>query len=232
MKWPDIWRAKAANAPDNPTKSDLMALCGYDTGAGAASFDAMQDFSRTCIHRLGLGAGISVLDVGCGAGVWLLGPARAGAVIFGADFSEGHLGVARKQISLGKFTAATAERLPFRDKSFDAVVHGSCFLYLDTWESAHRAFYEAVRVLKPGGRGLISDLPDMAMKAESEAVRRGALGEAEYRRLYSGLEHQYFDKGRMLATAGELGVRAEILPQEIAGYGNTPYRFNLWFEKP
>lgn len=29
-----------------------------------------------------------------------------------------------------------------------------------------------------------------------------------------------------------LGLRANATTQEIAGYGNSPYRFNIWFEKP
>jgi hypothetical protein len=36
----------------------------------------------------------------------------------------------------------------------------------------------------------------------------------------------------MVAMAAALGLVAQVTTQEIAGYGNSPYRFNLWFEKP
>ena len=35
----------------------------------------------------------------------------------------------------------------------------------------------------------------------------------------------------MISLSANLGCRASVTTQEIAGYGNSPYRFNLWLEK-
>lgn len=67
---------------------------------------------------------------------------------------------------------------------------------------------------------------------DAARARRRALGAVGYERLYAGLEHQYFARDEMIAYAECLGLSASRSAQEIAGYGNFPYRFNIWFEKP
>ena len=75
MSWKDIWRAKGAKAPSDPTITDLMVLNGYDSGAGLAAFDALDAFSARVGVRLDIKSGDRLLEVGCGSGSW---PAVAG----------------------------------------------------------------------------------------------------------------------------------------------------------
>ena len=78
----------------------------------------------------------------------------------------------------------------------------------------------------------MTGLPDITRKSESERVRSGALGGAEYERLYAGLTQQYFDCKQMAGLAEASGLRVKLTTQEISGQGNSPYRFNISFEKP
>ena len=231
MSWKDVWRAKGAQAPGNPTISDLMVLNGYDSGAGVAAFDALDGFSARVGVRLDIKPGMRLLEVGCGSGAWLRHHYVNGVDVSGADFSHAHLRAARHVMPSGHFTAADARSLPYRDAGFDVVIAGSCFLYLPDQQSALDALGELIRVLKPGGRGGVTDLPDMALHVESETFRRGELGREEYDRRYADLKHQYFSRDEMIVLASRLGCRATATTQEIAGYGNSPYRFNLWLEK-
>lgn len=132
----------------------------------------------------------------------------------------------------GRFACANATSLPFAPDSFDVVFAGACFLYLPDENTADAVFGEIEKALRPGGRGAITDLPNLATRADAERIRRGALGKGEYDRMHAGLEHQYFERDRMIQNAQRLGLRANATTQEIAGYGNSPYRFNIWFEKP
>ncbi len=232
MGWKEIWRRKGAQAPGNPTPADLAALNGYDTGAGAASFEALRDHALRTAARLGVGPKASVLEIGCGAGAFLLPIAKTGASVTGIDISAGHLAVARQAIPNGRFSAGDAVSLPFADAAFDIVIGGACFLYLDSRRDAEAALSEAIRVMKPGGRGVVTDLPDAARQQESERIRRGALGEAEYERLYAGLLHLYFDRDAMVKLAATRSAAASVTTQNIEGYANSPNRFNLWLEKP
>ena len=91
-----------------------------------------------------------VLDVGCGTGALLASLPATFAV--GIDLSIGMLLQARSAVA--KLACGDAERLPFSDACFDAVLSSSS---LHFWPSAHRALEEIRRVLRPGGRVVITD---------------------------------------------------------------------------
>ncbi len=99
-------------------------------------------------------AGARVLDVGCGTG--RLAHAlveRAGARVWGVDTSAAMLARARaRPLPGGGWKQAPAERLPFKDGWFDAVVMRQVVHLVDR----SRAFAEAARVLRPGGRLVIA----------------------------------------------------------------------------
>jgi len=103
------------------------------------------------------GPGEKVLDVGCGRGLDLLRLSGRGAMLFGFDGSQVMIG-----LSAGNFKArgvaprlacGSAERLPFADASFDKVV---CKGAIDHFYDPRLALEEMVRVVKPGGRVVVS----------------------------------------------------------------------------
>jgi SAM-dependent methyltransferase len=67
--------------------------------------------------------GRDVLEIGCGAARWSLALARAGARVTGLDFSESQLAHARSVTrgSTVRLVRGDAERVPFRNASFDIV---------------------------------------------------------------------------------------------------------------
>jgi SAM-dependent methyltransferase len=92
-----------------------------------------------------------VLDVGCGEGQI----ARTAAALDGVDLAVGidptwnQISVARSRGRASGFARAGADRLPFPDGSFDAVVACLVFEHIDAVDAA---IAEVARVLEPGGR--------------------------------------------------------------------------------
>lgn len=103
----------------------------------------------------------SVLDVGCGTGALLRTLADrlpACVALSGVDPAPAMLEVGRAalgQRSRVWLVGAVAERLPFRDASFDLVVTTVSF---DHWTDQPAGLGEAARVLRPGGRLVLVDL--------------------------------------------------------------------------
>lgn len=97
-------------------------------------------------------AGLRMLEVGCGLGTDLLYGASLGAKTVGMDLSLRSAGLARRHFQLnrmpGDFLRADAERLPYKDGSFDVVYS---FGVLHHTPDTQRAINECRRVLKPGG---------------------------------------------------------------------------------
>ena len=103
--------------------------------------------------REGLGKKKSrILEIGCGTGsaTRYLRQAFPQAQLMGVDLSEPYLELARKQLPSVEFRLAAGEKLPFPDKSFDAVA--SVFLFHELPLATRKAVLrEAQRVLRPGG---------------------------------------------------------------------------------
>ncbi len=121
----------------------------------------------------------TVLDLGCGVGHTLRRVAPRVRLAIGADATPGMLDGARTLMEREGITnvalvVTMAEALPFLDASFDAV---SCRLAAHHFADVERAFVEVARVLRPGGRFVLSDnyAPDDAALDrwinELEAVR-------------------------------------------------------------
>jgi len=94
-------------------------------------------------------SGRRVLDLGSGPGDASALLAGTGAIVTGVDFSRRMVAVARQRHPRIQFHEADAERLPFEDRTFDAVV-SNCVVHHLARPAA--VFKEVSRVLARGGR--------------------------------------------------------------------------------
>jgi ubiquinone/menaquinone biosynthesis C-methylase UbiE len=120
----------------------------------------VQASSTATLERIQLAAGERLLDVGCGTGLLLahlieLDPA---ADVAGVDLSSAMLVEARRRLpSRVPLLAGDAELLPFASRAFDVIVSSSSFHY---WPDPALGLAELRRVLRPGGRLVITDWCD------------------------------------------------------------------------
>ena len=97
-----------------------------------------------------------VADVGVGTGFLAEGALAAGARVIGIDSSEGMLAEARKRFAGQRFEAQAGEvdSLPLSTAEVDVVLAN---MVLHHAPDPPRAIREMTRVLKPGGRLVITD---------------------------------------------------------------------------
>jgi ubiquinone/menaquinone biosynthesis C-methylase UbiE len=105
-----------------------------------------------------------VLDLGCGTGVLtrMIGDrlsGESGGLSMGIDAAGKMIEAARKKrgSDTSRFEVAAAESLHFEDESYDSVI-SSLFFHHIQLDLKKRALSEAYRVLKHGGRLVISDM--------------------------------------------------------------------------
>jgi SAM-dependent methyltransferase len=97
--------------------------------------------------------GTRVLDAGCGAGLLALLASLRGAQVSAFDASAGLLAIARKRLPSADVREGDLEALPFDDASFDAVAAVNSVFYA---EDMARAMRELTRVVRPGGRVVVT----------------------------------------------------------------------------
>ena len=98
--------------------------------------------------RLGIADGTRVLDVGCGAGLFLRHAADRGADAAGLDAAEGMIAIGRARLPGADLREGDMEALPWEDGTFDAVSGINAFQYA---ARPVAAVTEAARVTRTGG---------------------------------------------------------------------------------
>ena len=228
--WHALWRTKGLTAPPNPALFDLIKADGFDSGAGDHTEASWLSFSSLIIERLDLDAESTVLEVGCGAGAFLLPAYLEGIRVFGIDYSPSLVRVAARAMPSGRFAVATANRLPFATPCFDAIICHSVFQYFPDLSYAEKVLTEMVRLLKRGGRIAVLDVNDTAKQSDYLRIRQGKLSAAEYTKKYRGYPHLFFAKKWFADLAHRLDLTSTIEDQDIEGYANSWLRYNVFLE--
>jgi SAM-dependent methyltransferase len=203
---------------DGYNTATAAPCCGTSSDCGGQTTDSA-DLGLGCgrpTELAGIEPGMTVLDLGSGAGVDVFRAAEkvgpAGRVI-GVDMTLEMIERARanaleRGLRNVEFRPGEIEALPVEDSSVDLVI-SNCVINLAPDKG--RVFEEVLRVLKPGGRMVVSDI-----------VTRGEMPE-EVRRdveLWSGCVAGAMDRDAYLALMRERGFReARVLTEQDYDYG-------------
>lgn len=161
--------------------------------------------------------GETVVDLGAGAGMdAFLAAARVGkkGKVIGVDMTpdmiERSRAIARREKYTNvEFRLGEIENLPVADNTVDAII-SNCVINLSP--DKPRVFKEAYRVLKPGGRVMVSDL--VLLKPLPDAVRKSA---SAYVSCIAGaaLKDDYLDAIKKAGFASVKVVEENVLPMSM-----------------
>jgi len=171
---------------------------GHDADKSAAIADQWE----TIVHQVVKGApGKRALDIGTGTGQFAVYLARGGFDVTGIDISAAMIAEARRYAADQRlqidFITGDAESLDFADRTFDVVVSRNL---LWTLPRPHQALMEWRRVLKPGGRLMLSDgfwenttwrrVPRLFFKMLKNMGRNGSRISLRFFCTYAGLQRR------------------------------------------
>jgi SAM-dependent methyltransferase len=142
---------------DKPMIEEHNARSAAVWNSGGAAYDeisrSVADAIEHCVSRLAPQAGEKILDVATGTGWTARRLAQHGARVVGIDLGPDLIEAARRYAGQQKlrieFRVGDAERLPFADDDFDAVVSTFGVMFATRPE---RAAAEIARACRKGGR--------------------------------------------------------------------------------
>lgn len=133
----------------------------FFTSSNAGSYDFVARFAtlgqdlawkRQMLQSLCNNNDNSILELACGTGILSLMISKMGKSVTGLDLTQGYLITAKRRLDL-PLAQGTAEVLPFKNESFDAIVSS----YLSKYVDVCKVVEECRRVLRAGGMVVFHD---------------------------------------------------------------------------
>jgi SAM-dependent methyltransferase len=178
--------------PNQAAGWDASAQAWIDTVANDVNRSHVLD--KPMLAECGLVRGVQALDVGCGEGRFCRMLAERGAETTGIDITSELIAEARRLHPEGKYEEGNAESLPYEDNSFDLVVSYVALLDIPDFRAAIR---EMARVLKPGGKVVVSNLQSYATTVERPWIK-----DEEGKRLYFIMDNYNEEVGTAVHWSG------------------------------
>ncbi|MBF0122288.1 MAG: class I SAM-dependent methyltransferase [Candidatus Omnitrophica bacterium] len=174
---------------------------------------------KTILQRLDLRFDHTLIDLGCGGG-WILDllSGRVQSAV-GLDFSWGMIQNAAVLVPRNRLIQGAIGELPFKDGTFDRIL---CYFVLinvldDT--DVERFLVDMFRVLKPGGRLLVGQMPDRAGSKDYDSAKveyfdycRSHYQLGDCLRDQNRIPQKLFDVLRLRAFLDSQKIRYEICP--------------------
>lgn len=140
----------------DPNSFNSFEHSGWDTvsnGYEQHFCDLTSQSIPTLLQVANISSGMNVLDVCTGTGIVAKAASSLNTTVTGIDFSEEMIGISRRNHPALNFHIADAQKIPFDNDYFDAVLCGFGIIHLPNPE---KALSEMYRVLKPKGKVAVS----------------------------------------------------------------------------
>ncbi|MBW8637694.1 methyltransferase domain-containing protein [Hoeflea sp. WL0058] len=219
----DEIRSLLADYDEKPDLTAPLAGPEYDRSEGYALWSQTYDrplrlfpIEEPVMHDLiGRLPPSTVLDAACGTGRYSEVLARGGHSVIGVDASAEMLARARPKVPGAEFREGELTALPLEDESVDAAVCALALVHLEEIDGAMREF---ARVLRPGGRLVISDVHPFPIMLGWQAQFRTIDDDAGFMRIHPHLLSEYSAAG----LAAGLSITACFEPRLTPEAAMTP----------
>ncbi|HEU5081049.1 MAG TPA: class I SAM-dependent methyltransferase [Opitutaceae bacterium] len=198
----------------NRLKAQMDTKAAFEAAVGG-DFLTVGKIELAVLKKFGLTDHSDVVDVGCGSGRLALQLAPFAAVSYvGTDVVPELLEYARELVKRSdwRFVPTDGIKIPCGDDTADIITFFSVFTHI-THEDCYRYLKEAKRVIRPGGRILISFL-EFRIRSHWEIFHQSLLHRQPEEPM-----NQFMDRDGLNAWANDLGLQVvEILDGDKAHF--------------
>lgn len=210
----EYWKKRVKEANEFNTNTSQIQKGDCKTSSDAQYLEL--------INLLGIDTKDKVLELGCGFGRSIPALKEKSKEVFAVDISEAMINDAKEKFEKEKnihFYVSEAEKLPFEYEKFDKIV---CFASFDAFYQKE-ALIEINRILKPGGRVLITGKNDHYFEDDEAAYV------AEVNARKKGHPNYFTNLHKLLANLSYFGFKLENRRYGLrrGDFEKNQYKFNL-----
>ncbi len=228
--WTMFWEERGRSYPDD----DPISIDGWDYGISLMGEDEADQLREQVSHELRLSTQSKFLEVGCGAGMFLLPLSEKVKLVTGCDLAKSMLKRARQFDNQLMVQVTEASNLPYSSNAFDTILVYSVFHYFPSNDYAIQTLNELLRVCSRQGRIWIGDVPDKAKQQQALRHREQLMKENVPRWPWpkvGPLEQRFYEKAFFADFCERVPCRYRIEHQSVEGYAQGKYRYNVFIQK-
>lgn len=225
-KWHEIWSERQFIQEQSETiLESLIKMDGFDTPLGKMTESDWRDHVNESVKNLDLTTNETVFEIGCGCGAFIYVLYEKGFHVSGIDFSLPLIEIAKKVMPDSSANFQLCDAIDLKEIKADSIIANHVFHYFPSHEYVSTVLET---VMKSECKVLITALPDVNFKKESESFRAGALTDREYEEKYDGLDILYFSKSWILNEVYRLCPKRKVffLPHSMPKFLQNEFRFD------
>jgi ubiquinone/menaquinone biosynthesis C-methylase UbiE len=223
--WRNFWDKSARE------HEDVRFISGW----GNRTFQEMLFAITDVAKKLELRSEDRLLNVGCGAGLFEIAYAHWVKEIYGVDYSEEMVKVAKRNTEKYDniiIKHGDMQNLPFAGEFFDKVLANTVIQYLNNLNEVKKTFREIKRVTKKQARILVSMNPDVSKKNDYiKGYYKLNLPQKEIKKKIRATNKAlWFDKNELKNIGEKIGFKTEVLEMDRDVW-QSKYYFDLLLVK-
>ncbi len=230
--WKNIWDKKSnVDVTTELSLEKLIELGGFNHQAGGyISKEVYIEYASHIIQKANDWNCQSVLEIGCGAGLLLNFFYSQGYQTLGCDYSQGFIKIAQKLMPNARLFCQEANQ-KLNNVRVDLAISHSVFHYFPNQDYALSVLKSMATYLNDSGLMFILDVNDLDYEKDYIQSRIDVLGQKKYNQLYQNLRHLFYSKDFFAEFAQKNSFDMEIETQQVEGYSNSQFRYNVFMKR-
>lgn len=222
LTWFKIWSQKKISTFKIKDLLDINGHSGYSN----ISTNSFKNFILKIRKILKINKKNSIFEFGCGSGVLLYLLKNYCKSVSGYDYSKSLIKIA--QVLLKDKKKITISKSIFKKQNYDIVIINSVLQYL-TINNAEKIINSLIKITNK--RIYIGDVYDYEKKKYHIKSRMKILGEIEYKKKYSNLNHTFYKKSFFKKIAKKNNFSITFMKNLIKGTNQGKFRYSVVMQR-
>lgn len=229
--WREIWdkNGKLANCQN---LKDLLILNGHQSPTSDIKVKNWLKYTNYFIKKFNIQKKDNILEIGCGAGAFLLPFFKKKINCFGIDFSKELIKHSKKILKSSNFYVGEAKNLKrLKQRNYSYIFANSLFQYFPTEKYAKKVLNEIFNLANDETKIFLLDIPDKKKYKNWKTSVIRNIGKKNFIQKYKKAKHRFYDKKFFLQYCKRNYYKIKITEQNLIKKENSKFRYNIILKK-